>query len=98
MSTHQREPIEHTCPKIDKYINWIKMEITREKDIRMMSHDDLIERSISMSSELESCIEYLEEMRKSNDTLRKWGINEAEKVDDLEKELEQIQEQNEKNI
>jgi hypothetical protein len=24
---HSREPIKHTCPDIDKYINWIKFEI-----------------------------------------------------------------------
>jgi hypothetical protein len=89
---HTREPIKHTCPDIDKYINWIKMSIVKNRDLRNMDEKDLIDAALTMASELESCIGYLEELRKSNDTLRCWGIEEAEKVDELESQIEiQIQ-------
>jgi len=81
---HSREPIKHTCPDIDKYIKWIKYEIVNDKDLKNMNEKDLFDAASSMSSQLESCIDYLEELRRSNETLRNWGIEEANNVDDLE--------------
>ena len=86
--SHQREPIKHTCPEIDRYIRWIKQAIVKERDLKNMEERDLFESASSMSSELQECIGYLESLRQSNDTLRKWAIEEAERVDELEKELE----------
>jgi len=87
---HNREPIKHTCPDIDKYIKWIRFEIVKDRDLKSMDEKELYDAASSMASQLESCIEYLEEMRKSNETLRNWGIEEAGKVDDLEFELEEV--------
>ena len=87
---HSREPIKHTCPDIDKYINWIKFEIIKDRDLKNMDQKELFDAASSMSSQLESCIDYLEEMRKSNETLRNWGIEEAAKADDFESELEKV--------
>lgn len=81
---HNREPIKHTCPDIDQYIKWIKFEIVKDRDLKNMDEKELFDVASSMSSQLESCIDYLEELRKSNDTLRQWGIEEARNVDDLE--------------
>lgn len=88
MSKHNREPIKHTCPDIDKYIKWIKMAIVKDRDLKNMDENELREAASSMASELENCIDWLEELRKSNDTLRSWGIEEAERVDDLEMKYE----------
>lgn len=81
---HHREPIKHTCPDIDKYIKWIKMEIIKERDLRNMDEKELFDVACSMSSKLEECIDHLEELRKSNHTLREWGIEEARNVDSFE--------------
>jgi len=88
MGSHAREPIKHTCPDIDKYIKWIKMEIVKDRDLKNMNEKELYESASSMSSQLEACIDYLEDLRRSNDTLRVWGIEEATEVDRLVAELE----------
>jgi hypothetical protein len=91
MTKHHREPIKHTCPDIDKYIKCIKNEIVKDRDLRNMDEKELFDVASSMSSQLESCIDYLEELRKSNETLRNWGIEEAELADDFEEQLSQSQ-------
>lgn len=57
MSIHNREPINYTCPDIDKLIA------------------------------------LAEELRKDNEILRSWGREEAEKVDELETYLKDLEEQ-----
>ena len=90
MDKHYREPIKHTCPDIDKYIKWIKFEIVKDRDLKNMDEKELFDAASSMSSQLESCIDYLEEMRKSNETLRNWGIEEAANADYFENKLEEV--------
>jgi len=92
---HSREPIKHTCPDIDKYIKYINMEIVQDRHLKGMDEKELFDTASSMSSQLESCIGYLEELRTSNDTLRQWGIEEASHVDRLEYEVSEINSQNE---
>jgi hypothetical protein len=92
MSKHYREPIKHTCPDIDKYIKWIKSDITQDRHLRNMDEKDLFDVASTMSSRLEDCIGYLEELRSSNDTLRCWGIEEAEEVDSLKNYVEELEE------
>jgi uncharacterized coiled-coil DUF342 family protein len=89
--SHKREPIRHTCPDIDKFINSIKGELYKEKDLRNMEAGELFDAALGMSNELQACIEYLEEIRKSNDKLRSWGIEEAENLDNAQKELDNLQ-------
>lgn len=91
MKSHSREPIEHTCPLIDKYIKNIKYVIVKDRELRRMSESDLFEAASYMSNELMSCIDYLEEMRLSNDALRQWGINEANRVNELELQIEELE-------
>ena len=88
---HSREPIKHTCPDIDKYIKWIKFEIVKDRDLKNMDEKELFDAASSMSSQLESCIDYLEELRKSNDTLGQWGITEADEVDSLNNYVEELE-------
>jgi predicted nuclease with TOPRIM domain len=74
-------PIKHTCPEIDKYIKCIKQAIYKDRDLKNMDEKDLYDAASDMSSELENCIEYLEDLRKSNACLREWG-------EELDKELQ----------
>ena len=90
MASHQREPIKHTCPDIDKYIRYIKMTIVQDRDLKNMDEKEIFDAASSMASELENCIGYLEELRGSNDTLRLWGIEEAEKADKFELQIEEL--------
>ena len=91
MSKHHREPIKHTCPDIDKYIKWIKSDIEQDRYLKTMDEKELYDTASKMASRLEDCIGYLEELRNSNDTLRVWGIEEAEKVDSLENYVEELE-------
>jgi len=91
MKNHYREPIEHTCPQIDKYIKNIKFAIEQDRYLRVMNEKELYEAASIMANELEACIDYLEELRSSNDTLRQWGIDEAEEVDRLQAQLDEME-------
>jgi len=93
MASHIREPIKHTCPDIDKYIKAIKQVLYKDRELEGLEYDDLYSAAADMSYELESCIDYLEELRASNDELRQWGIEEAENVDELELKIEEIEQE-----
>lgn len=88
---HPREPIKHTCPDIDKYIKSIKSEILKDRDLERLNESELFDAASSMSSELERCIDWLEELRQSNQTLRNWGISEAEEVDSLNNYVSELE-------
>ena len=68
---HHREPIKHTCPDIDK-LDEVDALQDLIGDIELILWD--------YDSELE-------ELRRSNDELRSWGISEAEEEDKLEEKL-----------
>lgn len=91
MNKHYREPILHTCPDIDKLIKGIN-EI--EKINKNYNRIDNAEELKDIISEIENILsnfeEKLEELRRSNDLLRNWGILEAEEVDKLEYKLSEI--------
>jgi len=74
-------PIKNTCPTIDKYIKSIKQAIYEKASLQRMNEKDLLDAALEMASELSNCIDYLEDLRDSNDTLRKWG---EELTDELE--------------
>lgn len=91
-------PVKHTCPDIDKYIKYIKRAIYKDRDLKNMDEKELYDAASSMSAELESCIDYLEDLRKSNGELRDWGegldkelSNAADEIYNLEQKLEELQ-------
>ncbi len=63
-----------------------------------MSEKELFDAASSMSSQLESCIDYLNELRDSNHVLREWGIEEANKVDNLEQELPNSEQEDKRSV
>ena len=87
-----KAPIRHTCPQIDKYIKEIKYNIHKQRDLENMDLADLLDAAKNMNYELENCINYLEDLRSSNDTLRSWGEDESERADKLEDEIYNLQE------
>ena len=88
---HYREPIKHTCPDIDKLVKGID-EIN--KMLRGYEKLDEVDDLKDLISDIENTLwdfdTKLEELRKSNDTLRQWGIEEAEQVDKLKEELSKV--------
>jgi hypothetical protein len=90
MASHKREPVKHSCPEIDDYIKSIKRALTDESYLKRLEYDDLFQAASDMAYELYNCIDYLESVRRSNDSLRQWGIEEAEKVDELELQVEEL--------
>jgi predicted nuclease with TOPRIM domain len=89
---HEREPIKHTCPDIDRYIKLIRSEIVRRMDLQGLNEEQLFDTAMSMSDQLENCVGYLEELRSSNHELRMWGVDEANAVDELQSELDELKE------
>lgn len=100
MASHHREPVKHSCPEIDKYIRNIKGTLGYRSSsytrryLQSLNQEDLLSYAEDMAYELERCIDYLESVRVSNDALRQWGIEEAEKVDELESEVHMLNQMN----
>lgn len=90
MTSHKREPVKHSCHEIDGYIKSIKRALTEERYLKGLEFDDLFQSASDMAYELCQCIDYLESVRSSNDALRQWGIEEAEMVDELELQIEEL--------
>ena len=88
MSKHHREPIKHTCPDIDKLIKGLnEVQKTTKGYDRIDSVDELKDIISDIENILWGFEDKLEELRRSNDTLRDWGISEAEEVDKLEDKI-----------
>jgi hypothetical protein len=82
--SHGREPIKHTCPDIDKIVKSIK-EIEKSCNLRGREDESDLKEIISdVSNEVYGLDREMEKLRKSNDELRCWGIDEANEVDHLE--------------
>ena len=91
MKLHEREPIEHTCPDIDKYIRETTREIVKKRDLERLTESQFLSIAAAMSSQLEYCIDYFEKLRESNHTLRQWGRDEAKKVDELIDRIDELE-------
>ena len=88
MSKHHREPIKHTCPDIDKLIKGINEIQKLTKNYQKIDEvDDLKDILYDVENILWDFDNELEKLRSSNDTLRDWGISEAEEVDRLEENI-----------
>lgn len=87
--SHNREPIGNTCKTIDKYIKSINAATYRH--LEDLEPSTLLEYAQEMSSELDNCENYLEDMRSANATLRDWGCEEANQVDYLEGKLSYLE-------
>jgi len=88
MGNHHREPIRHTCPDIYKIIKGLnEVQKTTKGYDRIDSIDELKDIISDIENILWGFEDKLEELRRSNDTLREWGISEAEEVDKLEDKI-----------
>ena len=49
MASHKREPIEHSCPEIDRYIKSIKRALTEERYLKGLEFDELFQAASDMA-------------------------------------------------
>jgi len=73
---HYREPIQNTCPSID--------EVIKKLDQIKSWCNDIYHYCELAESEME-------DLRIANGTLREWGIDEANKVDELEEKVSDLE-------
>lgn len=84
-------PIGHTCPDIDRAIKHIDQAASEVEDT---IEDRATIRSIT--SELDSAKDIMEELRTANDKLRSWGEESEEKLEEMERDRDYHQEESEK--
>jgi hypothetical protein len=81
---HNREPVEHTCPDINKLIKQCdKINDHLRYATKLESIEDLRGCLSDIENDFWNFEEKLEELRNANNSLRNWGIEEAETVDRL---------------
>lgn len=73
--SHDREPVRHTCPDVDAALDHVS------SSSRVLSDVEDALRSIGR---------LLEDLRKSNEKLREWGCEEADRVDELKQDIEDL--------
>ena len=73
---HYREPIQNTCPSID--------EVIKKLDQIKSWCNDIYHYCELAESEME-------DLRIANGTLREWGIDEANQVDELEEKVSDLE-------
>lgn len=89
---HYREPIKHTCPNIDWTQDSVRNILTELRYIVTDTEPVYIERAMNnVESIVNDVVSKLEELRRSNDTLRQWGIDEASRADELEEMLDDVE-------
>lgn len=99
--SHKREPVSHSCPDIDSVLGKLH---SIEKLCNYKDNEDIDELQLRLS---EIGDEFrgrwdrdIENIRECNSKLREWGSEEANRVDelegivyDLEKEIESLKEE-----
>ena len=83
--SHRREPIPYTCPQIDKIVGKIKYlskQLPRDWG-KLDDLEKLQELANEMQDLLEDCNSEFELLRRSNESLRNWGEQEAADCDEL---------------
>jgi len=91
-------PVKHTCPDIDKYIKYIKMCICKDMDLKNMDERELYDTALAMNSQLEECIDYLEQLRSANGELRDWGEGLDKELEEAANKIYELEEKLENNL
>lgn len=81
-----KEPIPHTCPRIDNIQELLKKAIRVLVDNKVSdNYQGVIEDALYYIKDIPDDMEYL---REANDSLRKWGQNLILRIGDIEEDLE----------
>lgn len=87
-----RGPIKHTCPDIDRERRYNASTLGDIKSMLRYWDEDsakkLLDECADRINELD---DFLEEMRKSNDTLRTWGAEQEDLIAERDQEIERLE-------
>lgn len=87
MRRHEREPVNYTCKSIE---NTMDVITTINEGIKKFDTRNF-EKSVEILKHLNRrLVEDLEKIRQDNESLRSWGVEEAEVVDRLMEEIKEL--------
>lgn len=89
-----RAPVGHTCSSIDQCIKWLNIAKDEIESVYMrVEQGDETDYTSTVLHSLNQALKYidisgeLEELRSANSTLRDWGYELANELEELKREL-----------
>jgi hypothetical protein len=80
-------PVRNTCPDIDSVIKSIKEAMTMVQDADDLTLNQISDVFSAVYYLLDGLENQLEDLRSDNSSLRNWGLELEERVEELENEL-----------
>jgi hypothetical protein len=80
-------PVRNTCPDIDSVIKSIKEAMTIVQDADDLTLNQISDAFSAVYYLLDGLENQLEDLRSDNSSLRNWGLELEERVEELENEL-----------
>jgi hypothetical protein len=80
-------PVRNTCPDIDSVIKSIREAMTMVKDADDLTLSQISDAFSAVYYLLDGLENQLEDLRSDNSSLRNWGLELEERVEELENEL-----------
>jgi chromosome segregation ATPase len=80
-------PVRNTCPDIDSVIKSIKEAMTMVQDADDLTLNQISDAFSAVYYLLDGLENQLEDLRSDNSSLRNWGLELEERVEELENEL-----------
>jgi hypothetical protein len=80
-------PVKNTCPNIDSVIKSIREAMTMVKDADDLTISQISDAFSAVYYLLDGLEDQLEDLRSDNSSLRNWGLELEERVEELENEM-----------
>jgi predicted nucleic acid-binding Zn-ribbon protein len=80
-------PVRNTCPDIDSVIKSIREAMTMVKDADDLTISQISDAFSAVYYLLDGLEDQLEDLRSDNSSLRSWGLELEERVEELENEM-----------
>jgi predicted RNase H-like nuclease (RuvC/YqgF family) len=80
-------PVRNTCPDIDSVIKSIKEAMTMVQDADDLTLNQISDAFSAVYYLLDGLEDQLEDLRSDNSSLRSWGLELEERVEELENEM-----------
>jgi predicted nucleic acid-binding Zn-ribbon protein len=80
-------PVRNTCPDIDSVIKSIREAMTMVQDADDLTLNQISDAFSAVYYLLDGLEDQLEDLRSDNSSLRNWGLELEERVEELENEM-----------